>query len=149
DLEEPRRSMGDLLTHGIRFGRAADVLTAGEGTETMLALRSLLPDMPMLAATSAAHLAVIALPPGLKRLYIARDNDAAGRIAVARLTERAEAAAVEVRPLVPICDDWNTDLIRQGPTVVLARLVAQLAPEDVPTGFANAVGMPPMALPAR
>ena len=46
----------------VRFGVADDVLAAGEGIETMLSLRSVLPTMPMVAALSANHLAAIAVP---------------------------------------------------------------------------------------
>ena len=48
-----------------------------------------LPDMPLAAALSANHLAALILPPALRRLYIARDNDAAGRHAAMRLRDRA------------------------------------------------------------
>jgi hypothetical protein len=54
--------MGELLGHAVRFGAVTDVLTAGEGIETILALKSLLPDMPMAAALSAAHLTALLLP---------------------------------------------------------------------------------------
>jgi hypothetical protein len=46
--------------------------------ETMLSLRYALPALPMAAALSANHLAAMMLPSGLRRLYIARDDDAAG-----------------------------------------------------------------------
>jgi Toprim domain len=46
------------------------------------------------AALSANHLAALLLPPTLRRLYIARDADAAGDTAFAALTQRAEAAAL-------------------------------------------------------
>lgn len=63
----------------MRFGAAADVLVAGEGIETMLALKSVLPLLPMIAALSANHLAAVDLSPALfRRLYVVRDNDAAG-----------------------------------------------------------------------
>ena len=39
-----------------------EVMAAGEGIETMLSLRWVLPTMPMVAALSAAHLAAILLP---------------------------------------------------------------------------------------
>ena len=58
--------------------RRDDVLAAGEGIETMLALGTVLPRMPMAAALSAAHLAANVFPAALRRLYIARDNDPAG-----------------------------------------------------------------------
>jgi len=54
----------------------------------MLALKSVLPDLPMIAGLSANHLAALLLPLTLRRLYIARDADAAGDMALAALTER-------------------------------------------------------------
>jgi hypothetical protein len=70
--------MGDLLGNAVRLGVANDVLAAGEGIETMLSLRCVLPTLPMAAALSANHLAAMLLPLTLRRLYIARDADAAG-----------------------------------------------------------------------
>ena len=61
-IETPRRAMGDLLGHAVRFGIAGEVLTAGEGIETMLSLHCVLPSMPMVAALSAAHLSAICSP---------------------------------------------------------------------------------------
>ena len=43
---------------------------------------------PMIAGLSANHLAALELPFGLRRLYVARDNDAEGRRAETRLRER-------------------------------------------------------------
>ena len=42
-IDTPRRAMGHLLGHGVRFGVASDILAAGEGIETMLSLRMALP----------------------------------------------------------------------------------------------------------
>ena len=64
----------------------------------------------MVAALSAAHLAALLLPPSLRRLYIAVDNDPAGRRAATRLTTRARASDIEAHLLVPRGDDWNADL---------------------------------------
>ena len=102
--------MGGLLGHAVRFGAADDVLAVGEGIETMLSLRCALPAMPMAAALSANHLAALLLPPTLRRLYIARDADAAGDTALAALTERAEAAGIETLALSPRMGDFNEDL---------------------------------------
>jgi hypothetical protein len=123
--------MGDLLGHAVRFGAVQDVLAAGEGIETILSLKSLLPDMPMVAALSAANLAALLLPPSLRRLYVAVDNDPAGRRAAMRLTARARAAGLQPQRLHPRGDDWNTDLRLLGPQRVSAFAAAQLAPEDV------------------
>src|SRR3546814_12743357 len=80
-LSDPRRAPGHLLGNGVRFGRAADVLAAGEGIETMLAPKSVLPDLPRIASLSANHLAALDTPPMLARLYVARERAAAGRLA--------------------------------------------------------------------
>ncbi|WP_438829714.1 DUF7146 domain-containing protein, partial [Neisseria meningitidis] len=45
-IDTPRRAMGDLLGHSVRFGVAGDVMAAGEGIETILSLRMALPNMP-------------------------------------------------------------------------------------------------------
>lgn len=130
-LVDPRRALGRLLGNGVRFGRTADVLAAGEGIETMLALKSVLPDLPMIAALSANHLAALDLAPMLARLYVARDRDAAGRMAAERLHARGRDAGIEVRDLMPARSDFNVDLRRLGPDVMLARLTDQLVPADV------------------
>ena len=129
-IAAPRRALGHLLGNGVCFGMPSDLMIAGEGIETMLSLRCVLPDMPMAAALSANHLAALILPPALRRLYIARDNDAAGRHAAMRLRDRARAAGTEARILWPVTNDFNADLRRFGADALLARLRAQLTPED-------------------
>lgn len=130
-VDTPRRAMGGLLGHAVRFGAADDVLAAGEGIETMLSLHYALPAMPMAAALSANHLAALLLPPTLRRLYIARDADAAGDTAVAALTQCAEAAGIEALVLSPRTDDFNEDLHAFGLDALRAALRIQLAPQDV------------------
>lgn len=130
-IDTPRRAMGNLLGHAVRFGAAADVLAVGEGIETMLSLRSALPAMPMAAALSANHLAALILPPTLRRLYIACDADDAGDMAFAELAERAEATGVETFALSPRIGDFNDDLRAFGLAAVRAALRIQLLPQDV------------------
>jgi hypothetical protein len=136
-LATPRRSMGRLLGHGVRLGdpqpapAQAGVLAAGEGLETMLSLRVVLPALPVVAALSATHLAAFIPPTGLRRLYIARDNDRVGRRAVEMLGARAHAEGVEPLVLTPHRDDFNTDLTTLGPEALAASLRVQLMPEDV------------------
>jgi hypothetical protein len=130
-IDTPRRAMGDLLGNAVRFGVVDDVLAAGEGIETMLSLRCVLPSMPMAAALSANHLSAMLLPSGLHRLYIARDADAAGDAVQAILTQRAEEVGVEAIPLSPRLGDFNEDLHVFGPDALQAALRLQLMPEDV------------------
>jgi hypothetical protein len=123
--------MGDLLGNAVRLGVANDVLAAGEGIETMLSLRCVLPSLPMSAALSANHLAAMLLPLTLRRLYIARDADAAGDTAVAALTGRANAAGIEAIAWSPKLGDFNEDLRTFGIDDLRAALRTQLAPQDV------------------
>lgn len=126
----PRRAMGHLLGHGVRFGTSAAVMAAGEGLETMLSLRQVMPAMPLIAGLSGAHLAAIAFPGGLKRLYVARDDDPAGDAALASLRERAAERGVEICPLEPRHDDFNRDLMALGQSALAASLRRQLMPAD-------------------
>ena len=115
-IDTPRRAMGNLLGHGVRFGVAHDVMAAGEGIETMLSLRCVMPTMPMVAALSATHLAAILFPATLRRLYIARDDDPAGDAALASLIDRAAEAGIEAMALSPALGDFNEDLRRSAST---------------------------------
>jgi hypothetical protein len=130
-INTPRRAMGDLLGHAVRFGVAGEVMAAGEGIETMLSLRCVLPGMAMTAALSAAHLAAFQFPETLRRLYIARDNDPAGDGAVATLAERAEAVGIEAIALSPRLGDFNEDLRLLGIDTLAAAIRVQIAAQDV------------------
>lgn len=135
-VETPRRAMGHLLGHGVRFGMAQDVLAAGEGIETVLSARSGLPKMPMMAALSAAHLTAILFPASLRRLYVVRDSDPAGDGARDSLVERAQAAGIEALVLSPVLGDFNEDLRQYGIEALRAALRVQIVPEDVSRFFA-------------
>ncbi|MGX1100664.1 hypothetical protein ACSSVZ_004727 [Amorphus sp. MBR-141] len=130
-IDTPRRAMGDLLGNAVRFGVAGEIMAAGEGIETMLSLRCVLPDMPMAAALSAAHLAAILFPDTLRRLYIVRDDDPAGDGARDTLVQRADALGIEARPLSPMLGDLNEDLRMRGLDALTASVRVQLAPQDV------------------
>jgi hypothetical protein len=129
-LDPPRKAMGNLLGHGVLTGVPTDILAAGEGLESTLSLRMALPDLPVIAALSANHLAALILPPGLQRLYIAADADEAGAIAAAKLTERADAVGIETVRLSPMGDDFNEDLRKLGRDKLRVHLSQQLATTD-------------------
>ena len=130
-IDTPRRAMGDLLGHAVRFGIVDDVAAAGEGIETMLSLRMVLPAMPMLAALSAAHLAAILFPSTLRRLYVARDDDPAGDAAHDTLRDRAHEAGIDVIPPSSGLGDFNDDLRLLSIDTIQAAVRIQLVPQDV------------------
>ena len=105
-------------------------MAAGEGLETMASLRTVMPALPVAAATSANHLAGLTFPPGCRRLYIAADADAAGRHGIERLSQRAGEAGILALVLRPQLGDFNDDLRHLGPAHLAAWLSDQLVPED-------------------
>nr|WP_319483781.1 toprim domain-containing protein [uncultured Cohaesibacter sp.] len=129
-LDPTRKALGHLLGHAVRFGTVRDILAAGEGIETILSLRQILPPIPMMAALSAGHLAAIQFPSTLKRLYIVRDRDPAGDEAYTRLSMRAQGVGIEAIGLMPMLGDFNEDLIQLGPNAMRTCLRDQLAPDD-------------------
>ena len=130
NVASPRRAMGNILGNAVRFGHAVDVLIAGEGIETILSLREVLPAMPMATATSSAHLAAILFPPTLRRLYVARDRDAAGDAAFGILTDRTQAAGIELVSLMPELGDFNDDLRQHGASRLGQHIRLQLHMQD-------------------
>src|SRR5690606_36900877 len=108
----PRRAMGELRGHGVRFGAAGDMLAAGEGIETVLSVRRVLPGMPILSALSVEHLAAILFPPMLRRLYILCGRDPAGEGARDSLHARALSLGIEAISLTSSGGDFNDDLRR-------------------------------------
>ncbi len=101
-------------------------------------LRTVMPALPVAAATSANHLAGLIFPPGCRRLYIAADADAAGRHGIRRLSQRAGEAGILTMVLRPQLGDFNDDLRQLGQAHLAAWLGDQLAQEDdhllVPSG---------------
>lgn len=68
---------------------------------------------------------------GLQRLYIAEDNDTAGRCATAELNTRAAALGIEPIVLTATLGDFNDDLRHLGPDNLRAAIRLQIAPADV------------------
>jgi hypothetical protein len=139
-VPSPRRALGEIAGHAVRFGSTDDVMAAGEGLETVLSVRTVLPAMPMAAALSANHLAVFRPPPTLRRLYVAQDNDSTGQRAAQQLSCRAQAGGIEAITLAPRLKDFNDDLRQLGVAALRATLRKQLIPEDVSRFMASEAG---------
>ncbi len=131
-LDPNRKAMGNLLGHAVRIGSPSDILAIGEGLETMLSLRQALAGLPVAAALSGNHLAAFDPPIDLRRLYVAIDNDEAGKTAFDTLTDRFEDSDLRLLPLRPVLDDFNGDLRKCGIDEMRSHLRSQLSPVDVP-----------------
>ncbi len=139
-LDPNRKAMGNLLGHAVNIGSPTDILAVGEGLETMLSLRLALSSLPVAAALSGNHLAAFDPPADLHRLYVAIDNDEAGRTAFDALTERLSDREFHLLPLRPMLDDFNGDLRKCGIDEMRSHLRPQLSPVDVPTLLAVETG---------
>lgn len=135
-IPDNKRMLGLFLGSSARFGTIGEVAAAGEGLETMLSVRTLMPTLPVIAGVSAPHLVQIPLPPGLKRLYITLDNDTAGRIAAEKLLERAHGLGIACHLVWPTLKDWNDDLRELPRPLVRANLLAQIDAVDRPKDIA-------------
>ena len=129
-LADPRRSLGHLHGNGVwlRHGdpdHPSGTLLIGEGIETVLSLRDAIPAAALVASLSASHLAGFILPPWVRHLFIARDNDPAGIRAARRLAARAEALGMSVTILRPVLKDFNADLRQLGRDVLAATIQRQ------------------------
>ncbi|GGE53233.1 DNA primase [Primorskyibacter flagellatus] len=111
-IENPKRILGQLHGHAIRFwsGKARSDLIIGEGLENTLSVGTALPEFDLASCLTATHLGLFIPPPEIKRIWIARDNDEAGRNASMRLRNQPESLGIACGDLVPSMGDFNDDL---------------------------------------
>ena len=111
-IESPKRILGQLHGHAIRFWSGTDRsdLIVGEGLENTLSVGTALPEFDLASCLTATHLSHFIPPPGIKRIWIARDNDEAGRNASKRLRNQLESFGIASASLVPNMADFNDDL---------------------------------------
>ena len=129
DFPEPKRVLGQLYGNAIRFGQGKpkEDLIAGEGLENVLSVGTALPEFDLASCLTANHLGVFDPPDGIKRLWIARDNDDAGEAAAIRLRTRAEAKSITCYDLVPRLEDFNEDLRKWGSKALADYLFGKMA----------------------
>ena len=111
-IESPKRILGQLHGHAIRFwsGSPSSDLIVGEGLENTLSVGTALPEFDLASCLTATHLGLFIPPPGIKRIWIARDNDEAGCNASMRLRNQLESLGIACGELVSHLGDFNDDL---------------------------------------
>ena len=111
-IESPKRILGQLHGHAIRFwaGAGRSDLIVGEGLENTLSIGTALPEFDLASCLTATHLGLFIPSPGIQRIWIARDNDDAGRNASIRLRNQLEYLGISCGYLVPELGDFNDDL---------------------------------------
>jgi hypothetical protein len=111
--------------------RLGYVMAAGEGIETMLSLRCVMPQYGDGSRTFGSTSRSLPVSATLRQLYIVRDDDRAGDGAVPGLFDRAQSARIEAMVLSPQCEDFNEDLRNFDISALRAALRIQLTLEDV------------------
>ncbi|WP_194098703.1 DUF7146 domain-containing protein [Marivivens aquimaris] len=116
EIESSKRILGQLQGHAIRFwsGSPRSDLIVGEGLENTLSVGTALPEFDLASCLTATHLGLFIPPPGIKRIWIARDNDEAGRNASMRLRNQLESLGITCGELVSRLGDFNDDLLAFG-----------------------------------
>ncbi|WP_238368167.1 DUF7146 domain-containing protein [Mesobacterium pallidum] len=111
-IESPKRILGQLHGHAIRFwsGSPRSDLIVGEGLENTLSVGTALPEFDLASCLTTTHLGLFIPPSGIKRIWIARDNDEAGHNASMRLRNQLKSLGISCIDLVPNMGDFNDDL---------------------------------------
>lgn len=116
DTRNPKRITGQLHGNAVRFWSGSDPadLIVGEGLENTLSVGTALPEFNLASCLTATHLGLFIPPSGIKRIWIARDNDVAGERAAQTFASKLGSPGIECRHLVPKHDDFNEDLLAFG-----------------------------------
>lgn len=114
DLGDPRRMLGRPYGGAVRLAEPGPVLGLAEGIETAMSAMVIL-GLPVWATLGSKRLCTISLPPGVERLVLLPDRDAAGRAGAARALEVYVSAGLRVEVVWPPVGfkDWN-DVLRKG-----------------------------------
>ena len=132
-IESPKRILGQLHGHAIRFwsGTGRSDLIVGEGLENTLSVGTALPEFDLASCLTATHLGLFIPPPGIKRIWIARDDDEAGRNASKRLRNQLESLGIASVDLVPAMGDFNDDLRAFGRDALRRSLLRAMKAQDL------------------
>ena len=133
DLSSPKRILGQLHGNAIRFWSASnlDELIVGEGLENTLSIGTALPEFNLASCLTATHLGLFIPPSGVKRIWIARDNDVAGERAAQTLASKLASSGVECASLVPKLGDFNEDLLVFGKDALRGTLFSAMNMEGL------------------
>lgn len=127
-LEDGKKSLGKIMGGCIRIARGAsgkpladappdEWVVIGEGIETCLSIAVAVPELRVLCAVSMANLATVVLPPQVRRLILAADNDSKPKAQAAfqRVVARLLDAGLDVRVArADIGKDFNDTLRAWG-----------------------------------
>lgn len=115
-VRSPKQSLGQIRGGAVRLGPEASEVIVCEGPEDGLTIHELLPSTPVWVALGTGNMPAMKLPPGIKRVLVAGDNDASGRAAVERACEAFRTQGKHAAAIFPghAFGDFN-DQLRDRP----------------------------------
>lgn len=112
NISSPKRSLGSIAGHGCWLSPIGKGLVITEGIETGLSIKTVWPDIALLAALSAPNLAQLKVPPQYQNITIAIDSDVSGFRAATKLASKLSKRHVRIIPAK--LGDFNDDLVTSG-----------------------------------
>lgn len=105
------RFRGGAIKVGNRKREPVEIVVT-EGPECALSIAQELPDLEVWSTLGTSNMPVLSLPPSIKRVVIAGQNDKAGRAAVHEAAQALSLRGVEIRTMWPHSSfkDWNDQL---------------------------------------
>ncbi|HEX8573812.1 MAG TPA: CHC2 zinc finger domain-containing protein [Allosphingosinicella sp.] len=112
EVRSPKQSLGQIRGGAVRLGPEASEVIVCEGPEDGLTIHELLPSTPVWVALGTGNMPNMILPPGIKRVLVAGDNDAPGRAAVERACETFKGQGRHAAAIFPghAFGDFNDQL---------------------------------------
>jgi putative DNA primase/helicase len=112
-IDPPRAWLGSITGHAVHLALAAETLLIGEGIETTLSAMQLY-GLPGWAAMTAGNLVKVKLPPIVREVIFAADNDKSGGgvAAATKAAQRFRREGLQVRVMMPdVLNDFNDLLL--------------------------------------
>jgi hypothetical protein len=100
-IEPNKMSLGPVGGCAVRLGEATDTVVITEGIETGLSVTGILAGQPIWASLSTSGMKAVQLPPSIRTITIAADNDAPGIEAAQTLCRRLDAEGRSVTMIKP------------------------------------------------
>jgi DNA primase len=111
-LPRPKLNLGLIRGGSLRLAAEAAEMIVCEGPEDGLTLQQMLPSTPVWVALGSGNLSRMELPPGVRRVLVAGDNNAAGRKAAQDACEAFRSQGRQATTIFPDAayEDFNDQL---------------------------------------
>jgi DNA primase len=111
-IPRPKLSLGAIKGGALRLGPEGSEMILCEGPEDGLTLHQMMPSTPVWVSLGSGNIPFMELPPGVKRVLVAGDNNPAGRKAAQDACKAFLAQGRQAAPIFPApeFEDFNDQL---------------------------------------